>query len=122
MAGQKGFTFRPYGREKIELFRAGRLNPSLELLYWHPIALKRHRTAPLLKEREEFLLHLLRQGTSRTAVQRAEGVLIRAINALQLRRMRNLGMPEISKRDQRPGHPPGHAILHVRPAYSPYRI
>ena len=95
MAGPKGFTFRPRGRESIELFRAGRLKPSIDLVYWHPLALKRHRDAPLLKEREEFLLHLLRQGTSRTAVQRAASVLHRAINSLRLRRIRNLGIADI---------------------------
>lgn len=100
MAGPKNFTFRPRGNENIELFRSGRIEGTIELIYWHPVALTRHRAAPLIKEREEFLLHLLRQGTSRTSVQTAAGLLLQAVNALQLRRLRDLNLHDINDATQ----------------------
>jgi len=47
-----------------------------ENLLEHPTALKRHREAPLLKEREEFLGRLQQQGTSRAALRNLSGELI----------------------------------------------
>jgi site-specific recombinase XerD len=89
------FTFRPRGNESIELFRSGYRDGSIELIYWQPYALKRHRCAPLLKEREEFLLHLLKQGVRRVEVQLVATMLLRAIEALQLKRLRDLDMQGI---------------------------
>lgn len=40
----------------------------LETLRQVPFFLKRHREAPLLEEREIFLSHLRRQGTSRASL------------------------------------------------------
>ena len=37
--------------------------PTIEELYTRKDALKRHRSAPLVNEREQFLLHLVRHGT-----------------------------------------------------------
>ena len=92
---RKYFTFRPRGREHIELFRAGRLTGKIELIYWRPIDLQRHRNAPLFKEREEFLLHLLKRGSTRTCVQGSAGYLLRAIDTLDWKKLRKLGMKEI---------------------------
>jgi len=92
---RKYFTFRPRGREQIELFRAGRLTGKIELIYWRPFDLQRHRDAPLFKEREEFLLHMLKRGSTRTFVQSSAGYLLRAIEALNLKKLRSLGMKEI---------------------------
>ena len=95
MSRAKRFTFRPRGRERIELFRAGRVAGSMDLIYWHPLALTRHRDAPLFKEREEFLLHLLRRGSNRDRVQCVGGMLLRAINALGLKVLRPLSPEDV---------------------------
>jgi len=92
---RKYFTFRPRGNEHIELFRAGHLTGKIELIYWRPFDLQKHRNAPLFKEREEFLLHLLRRGSTRTCVQGSAGYLLRAIDALDWKKLRKLGMKEI---------------------------
>ena len=97
MSRPKDFTFRPRGKEHIELFRAGRLKGTIDLIYWHPFALRRHREAPLLKEREEFLLYLLKRGTARTHVQSVGGMLLRAIKALDLNTLRPLGLKDIDQ-------------------------
>src|ERR1051325_4684807 len=81
MSPFKGFTFRPRGREQIELFRAGRIAGSMDLIYWRPSALKRYCDAPLFKEREEFLLHLLRRGSTRDRIEGVGGLCLRAIAA-----------------------------------------
>jgi len=62
---------------------------------WRPFDLQRHRDAPLFKEREEFLLHMLKRGSTRTFVQSSAGYLLRAIDALDLKKLRKLGMKEI---------------------------
>src|SRR6266576_5177398 len=101
MSPSKGFTFRPRGREQIELFRAGRVAGSTDLIYWRPEALKRHRDAPLLKEREEFLLQLLRRGSDRDRVQCVGGMLLRAIDALGLKTLRPLTPTDVEYAVQR---------------------
>ena|ERR1700722_19810441 len=95
MSRPKPFTFRPRGREQIELFRAGQVVGSMDLIYWHPLVLKRHRDAPLFKEREEFLLHLLRRGSNRDRVQAVGGMLLRAIDALGLKLIRPLSLKDV---------------------------
>ena len=96
MSRSKGFTFRPLGTEHIELFRAGKIKGRIDLIYWRPDASKRHREAPLLKEREEFLLHLLKRGSGRISVQAVGGMLLRAIETLNLKTLRPLGPKEIA--------------------------
>jgi len=51
----------------------------LETLLERPSTLKRHREASLLKEREEFLLSLQQQGTSRAALRNLSGELIHVV-------------------------------------------
>ena len=101
MSPFKGFTFRPRGREQIELFRAGRIAGSMDLIYWRPSALKRYCDAPLFKEREEFLLHLLRRGSTRDRVQGVGGMLVRAIDALGLTTLRPLSPKDVDCAVQR---------------------
>jgi hypothetical protein len=55
----------------------------LETLLEHPFFLKRHREAPLLKERETFLPHLQQRGTSRAALRNLSGELIRVVRLLR---------------------------------------
>jgi hypothetical protein len=57
----------------------------LETLFELPFALRRHREAPLLKEREEFLSHLYRQGTSRNALVTLAGLPIHVNRLLGLK-------------------------------------
>jgi integrase/recombinase XerD len=90
MSPNAGFTFRPRGKEQIELFRAGRIAGSMDLIYWRPLSLKRHSDAPLFKEREDFLLHLLRRGSTRDRVQCAGATLLRAIDVFGLATLRPL--------------------------------
>ncbi len=92
MSPFKRFTFRPLGGEHIELFRAGRIKGKIELIYWRPFELKRHREAPLLEEREEFLLHLLKRGSGRIPVQNVAVMLLHAIEALNIKTLRPLGV------------------------------
>jgi integrase/recombinase XerD len=49
-------------------------------------ALARHRAAPLLREREQFLSHLLRQGTSHLRVRSIAAYLIH----MELTSLRNV--------------------------------
>ncbi len=67
----------------------------MDLIYWRPLALKRHCDAPLFKEREEFLLHLLRRGSDRDRVQCVGGMLLRAIDALGLKTLRPLNPKDV---------------------------
>ena len=101
MSPNAGFTFRPRGKEQIELFRVGRIAGSMDLIYWRPLALKRHSDAPLFKEREEFLLHVLRRGSDRDMVQCVGGMLLRAIDALGLKTLRPLSPKDVDYAVQR---------------------
>ena len=69
----------------------------LETLLEHPFFLKRHREAPLLKEREAFLHHLQRQGTSRAALQNLSNELLHVIRFLKLGEMRDVALDEIQR-------------------------
>lgn len=68
---------------------------TMELLYGRRDALERHHCAPLLREREQFLLHLLRQGTSRIAVQNVALYLLLAVRFLKLKTLRDIDRQEI---------------------------
>jgi hypothetical protein len=118
MSPVKTFTFRPRGREHIELFRAGRIRGEIELIYWRPSHVKRHRDAPLVREREQFLLHFLKQGSSQIMVQNMAAMLLRAIEALNIKTLQPLGSEEVVRATEkiwgkgilsdskRPGHNP----------------
>jgi integrase/recombinase XerD len=73
----------------------------LETLLEHPFFLKRHREAPLLKERETFLHHLQRQGTSRAALRNLSGELVHVLRFLRLEKLRDVGQDEIQRAAQR---------------------
>lgn len=61
----------------------------------------RQEEAPLLKEREVFLKHLLQQGTSLAAVRGVSWQLLNVIRLLKLTRLRGVGIDEIRKSAQR---------------------
>ena len=73
----------------------------LETIFEHPFFLKRHREAPLLKERETFLHHLQRQGTSRAALQDLSNELLHVVRLLKLGEMRDVALEEIQRAAQR---------------------
>jgi integrase/recombinase XerD len=69
----------------------------LEDFLQRPCSLNRHRQAPLLKERELFLNHLHRQGTSRKALSNLAGQLLSVIRLLKLNEMRDVSLLEIQR-------------------------
>ena len=73
----------------------------LETIFEHPFFLKRQREAPLLKERETFLHHLQRQGTSRAALQDLSNELLHVVRLLKLGEMRDVALEEIQRAAQR---------------------
>jgi site-specific recombinase XerD len=73
----------------------------LKTLLERPSALKRHREAPLLKEREEFLRRLQQQGTSRAALRNLSGELIHVVRLLRLRELRDVSREEIHRAAKR---------------------
>ena len=73
----------------------------LETLLEHPFFLNRHRDAPLLNEREAFLGHLQKQGTSRVALRNLSGELIHIVRFLRLEKLRDVSQVEIRRAAQR---------------------
>jgi len=69
----------------------------LDAFLEHPFFLNRHRQAPLLKERESFLSHLQRQGTSRKALRNLSGELLHVVRLLKLTEMRDVALEEIQR-------------------------
>jgi site-specific recombinase XerD len=69
----------------------------IEGILEEPLALIRHRTAPLLTEREQFLSHLLRQGTSHGRVRSISAYLIHIVRVMELISLRAVGVEEIKK-------------------------
>jgi integrase/recombinase XerD len=60
-------------------------------------ARSRHQLAPLLKEREQYLSHLLRQGTSRLRVRSVAAYLIHIVRLMELTTLRSVEVEEIKK-------------------------
>jgi integrase/recombinase XerD len=69
----------------------------IEGILQEPLALTRHRTAPLLRERELFLSHLLRQGTSHRRVRSIAAYLIHIVRLMGLTSLREVEVREIEK-------------------------
>ncbi len=61
----------------------------------------RQEAAPLLKERESFLEHLLQQGTSLAAARSVSWQLLNIIRLLRLTRLRDVSLSEIENAAQR---------------------
>jgi hypothetical protein len=62
-----------------------------------PAALARHKSAPLLRERERFLAHLEATGTRRSAIRIAATYLLQVLNILGLRRLRDVTLDEVDR-------------------------
>jgi hypothetical protein len=63
---------------------------------FNPPSADRHRLAPLLREREEFLAHLQRRGNGRDSLRAYASRLNQIVRFLKLKRMR----PRETERDQ----------------------
>ena len=64
-------------------------------------ALERHRAVPLVKEREEFLMHLLHQGSSRPAVRIIAVLLLHVVRVMKLKEMRDVRLAEVQEAARR---------------------
>ena len=62
-----------------------------------PAALARHRSAPLVTERERFLAHLEATGTGRSAIRIAATYLLQVVNILRLRKLRDVTLEEVDQ-------------------------
>jgi hypothetical protein len=63
----------------------------IESILKKPSAVSRHKQAPLLKEREQFLTHCQQQGTSRKALRNMAAELIAVIRLLGMEELREVG-------------------------------
>ena len=61
----------------------------------------RHQRAPLLRERESYLAHLLRRGTSHKRARSIAGYLIHIVRLLRLSHMRGVDVQEIERAAKR---------------------
>ena len=66
-----------------------------------PFYIARQEQAPLLREREAFLEHLLRQGTSLPAARSVSWQLLNVIRLLRLTALRDVWIDEIERAAQR---------------------
>ena len=69
----------------------------LETLLDRTFFLNRHQKAPLLTEREVFLLHLQEQGISRAALRNLSGELIHVVRLLRLKKLHDISQEEIQQ-------------------------
>ena len=67
------------------------------LRYGRTFYIDRQEKAPLLQEREAFLEHLLRQGTSLAAARNVAWQLLNVIRLLQLTQLRDVWIDEIEE-------------------------
>lgn len=67
----------------------------METIFVVPSARSRHETAPFWPERERYLLHLLRQGSSHQNVRSAASTLLQVVRLLELSKMRTVDCSEI---------------------------
>lgn len=62
-----------------------------------PAALARHRSAPLARERELFLMNLEAGGTCRQTIRIVACYLLQVIHILGLRRLRDVTLEEVDQ-------------------------
>ena len=67
----------------------------LEDLFVLPAIVRRHQNAPLMPEREAFLLHLHQRGTGQSNLRNYAGLLNQIISELRLKRLRAITRVEI---------------------------
>jgi len=69
----------------------------LENIFQLKWVVSRHRQAPLLKDREQFLAHCQQQGTSHKALHNMAPELIAVIRLLRLKELREVSLEEIKQ-------------------------
>src|ERR1700730_9994825 len=72
-----------------------------ETLFARPAAIEWHRTAPLAREREEFLSHLHKHGTGLANLIHYAGMLNQIVHFLGLKRLRDVKQREIERAARR---------------------
>lgn len=91
----------------------------IESLTSWPSAQRRHCTAPLLKEREQYLTHLLQIGWEADRVQAVAGYLVRIVLMMGLTTLRNVELIEIEEAGTRWANYNGPERICKRPHTSP---
>ena len=79
----------------------GRIGEMLDRLFEWKRARVKQREAPLLKERERYLLALLNQGVSRTRVRTIACILLHVIRLMEIAELRSVDRNEIRQAAQR---------------------
>jgi len=72
----------------------------IESISTWPTVRLRHEAAPLLKEREQYLAHLLRQGFSRKAIRSTAAYLIHIVRVMNMTALRSVRPEEINTAGQ----------------------
>ena len=80
---------------------------------------RRHRSAPLLKEREQYLTHLLQIGWDPDRVRAVAGYLVRIVHMMGLTSLRNVELTEIEEAGLRWADNRGPERIGKRPDTSP---
>src|SRR5262245_14759976 len=62
-----------------------------------PVALAGHKSAPLVRERDQFLAHLEATGTRRSAICIASTYLFHVVTILRLHRLRDVTLEDIDR-------------------------
>jgi integrase/recombinase XerD len=78
-----------------------------ERIFEHNVLRKRHREAPLLQEREQYLLHMLERGTSGRAVRSLATMLLHIVRLLDIKALRMIDLAEIEQASSRWKTDPG---------------
>src|SRR5580704_16136431 len=79
----------------------------IESIFKYTMLRKRQLEAPLLRERELFLLHMLEQGTSRRAVRALATMLLHIVRLLDFNALRAIDLLEIEQASLRWMSDPG---------------
>ena len=91
----------------------------IESLSGWPSVHQRHRAAPLLKEREQYLTHLLQVGRDPDHVQAVSAYLIHIVRTMELTSLRYVDLPEIQEAGVRWANYRGPGRIGKRPDTSP---
>jgi integrase/recombinase XerD len=73
----------------------------LDNIFVWKTALTRHQEAPLLKERELYLSHLIKQGTSHGRARSVASALLRVIRVMEMSSLRSVSLDEIQQAGER---------------------
>lgn len=91
----------------------------IESISVFPSFQRRHRSAPLLKEREQYLTHLLQIGWDANRVRAIAGYLVRIVQVMELTSLRKVELTEIEEAAVRWAENKGPERIGKRPDTSP---